>query len=429
MAPLADFRSPDRIKRVSVKRIKEVILPDRWVFPLKEAYERAKRTVDAPPGAVQLVPDVPDSEGGGGPVALDPAGGNVGRPSHQNLPNTEGPPRSFGPMSNAQTTTSTEDLSTPTSTPQSFGPPADGGNVVRRGRDGQKQNAGKNEVTSHEAIPLPDAPRGDAQASSSAGTPSSSSSTPKPMLGSGGHSGEVKLSKRQMTDVMFGPPVTGPLLTNRTKTVEWPREDYFGKPISAKSGRPPHFTIEQWVQLSQQQRHIQTDLYRMELEARAAGVDNTCVVAPSGGNVGAGKTVKPFALRCVRPKLSMVEFCCGENSRLGRREFAKRCRVWRITEKHDARTKAGRKVTLDAVAQAGPGLLWASMPCTGGCRWQIPNYKKGSAETRAKIDQHRRDFQLMWGARPLQRHGQCTRRGVGSLLSGPVIVSTGTTMP
>ena len=300
-------------------------------------------------------------------------------------------------MSNAQKTTSTEDLSTPTSTPQSFGPPADGGNVVRRGRDGQKQNAGKNEVTSHEVIPLPDAPRGDAQASSSAGTSPPSSSTPKPVLGSGGHSGEVKLSKRQMTDVMFGPPVTGPLVTNRTKTIEWPREDYFGKPIRAKSGRPPHFTIEQWLQLSQQQRHIQTDLYRMELEARAAGVDNTCVVAPSGGNVGVGKVVKPFALQCVRPKLSMVEFCCGENSRLGRREFAKRCRVWRITEKHDARTKAGRKVTLDAVTQAGPGLLWASMPCTGGCRWQIPNYKKGSAETRAKIDQHRRDFQLIWG--------------------------------
>ena len=123
---------------------------------------------------------------GGGPVALDSAGGNVGRSSHENLPNTEGPPRSFGPMSNAQKTTSTEDLSTPTSTPQSFGPPADGGNVVRRGRDGQKQNAGKNEVTCHEAIPLPDAPRGDAQASSSAGTPSRSSSTSKPVLGSGG---------------------------------------------------------------------------------------------------------------------------------------------------------------------------------------------------------------------------------------------------
>ena len=62
------------IKKAPMKRKTEVVLvnkaKDEWVFPMREAYDRARRTVDAPPGPVQLYADVPTVGGGGSRCAF-----------------------------------------------------------------------------------------------------------------------------------------------------------------------------------------------------------------------------------------------------------------------------------------------------------------------------------------------------------------------
>ena len=96
----------------------------------------------------------------------------------------------------------------------------------------------------------------------------------------------------------------------------------------------------------------------------------------------------------------LLEYCCGEDSRLGRRSsWSKGCHVVRLTKENDMSTPAGLKFALAAARGArrdGKRVdLWGSIPCTGGCPFQRLNAKRGPS-TRRKIAAHRALFRLLF---------------------------------
>ena len=95
------------------------------------------------------------------------------------------------------------------------------------------------------------------------------------------------------------------------------------------------------------------------------------------------------------PDRTIVEFCCGHNSRIGQpRNKKPGCRVVRLTVDDDLRKRSGMETALKAVREHHNVLLWVAIPCTGGCPWQRINSKR-SPETAAKIKVHKRDVQKM----------------------------------
>ena len=93
----------------------------------------------------------------------------------------------------------------------------------------------------------------------------------------------------------------------------------------------------------------------------------------------------PLTRRPLNYDRVMVEFCCSPESKLGQaREASKRCHVVRVTEADDAT----RSKTIQALVSkihtlcdeggdtSKPLLLFASLPCTGGCPWQRINVEK-----------------------------------------------------
>ena len=87
-----------------------------------------------------------------------------------------------------------------------------------------------------------------------------------------------------------------------------------------------------------------------------------------------------------RTDRTITEFCCGTNSRLGRRyRCSEGCRVIRITQGLDANSIEGKFIAAKGVA-ARHGLLFGSIPCTGGCPF---NHINGQTESgRANIRKH-----------------------------------------
>ena len=65
---------------------------------------------------------------------------------------------------------------------------------------------------------------------------------------------------------------------------------------------------------------------------------------------------------------------------------------------------------MKAVKEAGPGLLWSVIICTGGCDWQHMNAAKYES-SREQIAKHRRDIQRIWMA--VERAGMKMHRQGG----------------
>ena len=101
----------------------------------------------------------------------------------------------------------------------------------------------------------------------------------------------------------------------------------------------------------------------------------------------------------------LVEFCCSENSKLGEdRKSAKGCEVIRVTIKDDATkeetiAKLAKKIRSfhgnTAKDQGGNKvMIFASLPCTGGCPWnRINKDNPGGLE---KIQSHQKEFKLLF---------------------------------
>ena len=93
----------------------------------------------------------------------------------------------------------------------------------------------------------------------------------------------------------------------------------------------------------------------------------------------------PLARRPPNYNRVMVEFCCSPDSKLGQaREASKHCHVVRVTEADDAtksKTIQALVSKIHTLCDEGGGtskplLLFASLPCTGGCPWQRMNVEK-----------------------------------------------------
>ena len=97
----------------------------------------------------------------------------------------------------------------------------------------------------------------------------------------------------------------------------------------------------------------------------------------------------------------LIEWCCGEDSLLGRHTPASLgCRSYRLTIDHDLRSADGvdhaMRIIDQSISDAGSRiLLWCAIPCTGGSPWQRINAARGSA-TRKRIAQHKVDFKSLW---------------------------------
>ena len=97
-------------------------------------------------------------------------------------------------------------------------------------------------------------------------------------------------------------------------------------------------------------------------------------------------------------KRAIIEFCCGNDSRIGKLADDN-CIVVRLTEEHDLTTESGLNHAKQAATDLVEGgitdiLLWVSIPCTGGSRWQ--SYNKKFASARIKIANHIRVFNSIW---------------------------------
>jgi hypothetical protein len=90
----------------------------------------------------------------------------------------------------------------------------------------------------------------------------------------------------------------------------------------------------------------------------------------------------------------MVEFCCGENSKLGKpTECNVGCKVFRITEAVDGRSDNVDRL-LDLNDHIGPIFMFVSMPCTGGSPWYNINIHKPSGPALFKA--HKTLFNELW---------------------------------
>jgi len=98
-----------------------------------------------------------------------------------------------------------------------------------------------------------------------------------------------------------------------------------------------------------------------------------------GSNSPHRRNLAPLLHRLVKSKLysrqrhsgrkTVIELCCGNDSRLGCEGFVGRnAKVVRITEQDDFTSQNGLQKTMDAIRDPSAGFLtaWVSMPCTWG---------------------------------------------------------------
>ena len=91
----------------------------------------------------------------------------------------------------------------------------------------------------------------------------------------------------------------------------------------------------------------------------------------------------------------LVEWCCGENSKLGQDKNKPRdTRVLRITESHDARLAETTRYAIEEMRKYRDILLWGSIPCTGGSPWQHLNKRKPGGMKRWRA--HRQQWRKIW---------------------------------
>ena len=96
----------------------------------------------------------------------------------------------------------------------------------------------------------------------------------------------------------------------------------------------------------------------------------------------------------------IIEFCCSRDSRIGHLR-PEQCQVHRLTIDNDLRFNKGLKEAYRAISNnATPTLVWASIPCTGGCPFVPTNitlaHKYNRPQTIEKIEGHKEDFKKIW---------------------------------
>ena len=109
----------------------------------------------------------------------------------------------------------------------------------------------------------------------------------------------------------------------------------------------------------------------------------------------------------------LVEFCCSPDSKLSQERSASRgCHCIRVTEELDATRPRTIKHVVDQITLAARDeggvskpnvLIFASLPCTGGCTWQRINSK--TAEGGGRVESHKQLFRKLF--RSLRKRFAC----------------------
>ena len=159
-------------------------------------------------------------------------------------------------------------------------------------------------------------------------------------------------------------------------------------------GRCPGIVPGLWGRFSEQkQDEFWADWLKLHGPPPPIGKQTTAGDGAGGGDAAAPTPAAPGQVKHTR---TIVEYCTGKDSRIGRPGLKDpECKVVRLTIEDDLRTPRGRAIALSAVRTNPNVLLWVAIPCTGGCQLQNINMTKGPT-TVAKIEQHRADMKLMW---------------------------------
>ena len=119
-------------------------------------------------------------------------------------------------------------------------------------------------------------------------------------------------------------------------------------------------------------------------------------------------TTPQQALSATKPKPNrfLVEFCCSPDSKLSQvRAASKGCHCIRVTEDLDGTKPRALKYVADqitlaardeggAIAKRPSVLIFASLPCTGGCTWQRINSK--TTEGGERVESHKQLFRKLF---------------------------------
>ena len=187
------------------------------------------------------------------------------------------------------------------------------------------------------------------------------------------------------------------------------RADIFTKPFTDKG---------KWTHACEQIAHVTFDNRNTLTQRAASSVPRGATVAipktNKGSNAAAASDASRAAannitnnamLKCLHvptyPKRTLIEFCCGPESRLGQTEHiqqAKGCTVIRVTLLHDVTTSGGLKFVMDIINNCdGPTTyLWASMPTA----MNPPRIfgRLCPALGKAKIEEHGKVFNRIFAA-------------------------------
>ena len=97
-----------------------------------------------------------------------------------------------------------------------------------------------------------------------------------------------------------------------------------------------------------------------------------------------GTVIKPAIKKTDYVKRNIVEFCCGENSKIGQSKYQRDgCTATRLTLEDDVTTNQGLYKAIEAIRTENC-LLWASIPRTGGSPWRNKNAKEPGGPEKIK---------------------------------------------
>ena len=145
-----------------------------------------------------------------------------------------------------------------------------------------------------------------------------------------------------------------------------------------------------------------------EVRARThAGPGSAFADARGGGSASGAASAVATDFRPLAPartdlsskhKYAIVEICCGPESLIGC-TAAVDCKVFRITVGEDMTSGAGVRWALRWVRHLRtrmPGLLWLSIPCTGGSIRNAMNPVRHTPEFQTRLKQLRATAKKMW---------------------------------
>ena len=130
----------------------------------------------------------------------------------------------------------------------------------------------------------------------------------------------------------------------------------------------------------------------------ATTLESSSVKPPGGGDthsVSHKVTAEEDSSTTLNAKWTIILLCTEPNSRMHRHNpFPGECKIVEITKEDDFTSESGYNKVVEALR--GPNVvLFASLPCTGGCPWQLVNRKHPGC--RRLLEKHHRLFDMLFG--------------------------------